>query len=154
MLRWLLRRLLVAGIVLVAALQLIPYGRAHTNPPVRQEPAWDSARTRELVVRACYDCHSNETDWPWYSHLAPVSWLVQRDVDKGRAELNFSEWNRPQREAREAAETVQKGTMPPALYVWLRPQARLLDAERQELIRGLQATFGAGERAREGRRRD
>lgn len=142
----LLRWGLVALIVLLAAIQLVPYGRAHTNPPVRQEPAWDSPQTRALTVRACYDCHSNETVWPWYSTIAPASWLLQYDVDEGRREVNYSEWDRPQREARESAETVQKGTMPPSYYVLLHPAARLSSAEREALIRGLVATFGSGER--------
>src|SRR5687768_3027163 len=80
MLRW----LGVAIVGVLAAVQLVPYGRDHTNPPVRQEPAWDRPQTRALVARACFDCHSNETTWPWYSHIAPVSWLIQRDVVEGR----------------------------------------------------------------------
>ncbi len=140
-------RILVLGIiVLLVVIQLVPYGRQHTNPPVRAEPAWDSPRTRELAVRACFDCHSNETKWPWYSNVAPLSWLVQYDVDKGRRELNYSEWDRRQEEAGESAEAVQKGSMPPAYYVWLHPEARLTAAERAELIAGLQATFGTERR--------
>jgi hypothetical protein len=96
--RW-LRWLLLAGIAVIALLalaQAVPYGRAHTNPPVTKEPSWDSPRTRELASRACFDCHSNETRWRWYSNVAPVSWLVQRDVDGGRSAFNFSEWDKPQ----------------------------------------------------------
>ena len=63
----------VGGFLLI---QLVPFGRDHTNPPVVQEPNWDSPATRELAQRACFDCHSNETVWPWYSNIAPVSWLV------------------------------------------------------------------------------
>ncbi len=74
---------LVALLSVLVLIQVVPYGRDHANPPVRAEPAWNSARTRELAVRACFDCHSNETIWPWYSNLAPASWLVQRDVKKG-----------------------------------------------------------------------
>ncbi|HEX7229427.1 MAG TPA: heme-binding domain-containing protein [Candidatus Binatia bacterium] len=89
-------RLLIGIIVVLLAIQLIPYGHDHTNPPVHAEPAWDNPRTRELAARACFDCHSDQTVWPWYSNIAPISWLIQRDVEKGRSELNFSEWNRPQ----------------------------------------------------------
>lgn len=78
-----------------ALLQVVPFGHEHTNPAVIQEPAWDSPRTRALVKRACFNCHSNETVWPWYSRIAPISWLAQRDVNKGRGSLNFSEWNDP-----------------------------------------------------------
>lgn len=118
------------------------YGRAHTNPPVREEPAWDNVQTRQLVERACFDCHSNETEWPWYSHVAPVSWLVQYDVDEGRAALNFSEFDRPQDEAHEAAEEVEEGEMPLPIFLITHPDARLSDAERAQLIQGLRATLG------------
>ncbi len=82
----------VVGAVALAAIQFVPYGRDHTNPPVTASPAWDSPRTEQLVRAACYDCHSNETVWPWYSSVAPASWLLQRDVDEGRDHMNFSEW--------------------------------------------------------------
>jgi mono/diheme cytochrome c family protein len=135
----------------LVAIQFVPYGRSHANPVGRAEPAWDSPQTRALAVRACYDCHSNETTWPWYSNVAPASWLIQRDVDQGRREVNYSEFDRPQREARESAETVQKGSMPLRYYVWLHPDAALTPAERDALVRGLQATFGS-ERAHESAR--
>ncbi len=128
-------------VVLGVAIQLVPYGRAHTNPPVRREPAWDSPTTRELAVRACYDCHSNQTTWPWYASLAPGSWLIQRDVEDGRRKLNFSEWDRPQREARKVNREVGRGQMPPWYYVLLHAQAGLSDGEKQTLIRGLEATI-------------
>jgi len=140
----LLKRLALAGgilaVVTLVVIQVIPYGRPLPNPPVRVEPRWDSPRTRELAVRACYDCHSNEVVYPWYSHVAPVSWLVQRDVDEGRSKLNFSEWDLPQREAHEAAEEVQEGKMPMPIYLPLHPEARLTAAEQQALVRGLEAT--------------
>jgi len=132
---------LLAGFLLI---QLVPYGRDHENPPVVAEPAWDSPQTRELAVRACFDCHSNETVWPWYSNVAPMSWLVQRDVDEGREHLNYSEWNRPQ-EGDESAETVREGSMPPNYYTWTHSEARLTAAELSALEQGLAATFG-GER--------
>lgn len=144
MLRRLLRRVLVAVLVAFVAVQLIPYGRARTNPPLRREPAWDSPQTRALAVRACYDCHSNETVWPWYSYVAPVSWLIQRDVEEGRRAVNYSEWDRPQEEAAESAKSVRKGSMPPWYYSAIRPKARLSADEREALIRGLEATFGRG----------
>ncbi len=128
-------------VVLFGLIQLVPYGRNHTNPPVIQEPKWDSPQTRELVKRACFDCHSNETVWPWYSNIAPISWLVQRDVEVGRRKLNFSEWNRPQDEPGEAVEVVRKGEMPPPYYLLTHPNARLSPAEKEALIRGLEATL-------------
>lgn len=138
MLKTVMKWSVVGLIVLFVLIQLVPYGRAHTNPPVRQELAWDSAQTRELAARACFDCHSNETRWPWYSNVAPVSWLVQRDVDAGRTKLNFSEWGRRQKEAEESVKTVRKGEMPPWYYPW----ARLSAEERQALIRGLTTSVG------------
>ncbi len=91
-----IRRVVTLVVAVLAAafllIQFIPYGHAHDNPPVISEPNWDSAQTREVAQRACFDCHSNETVWPWYSNIAPISWLVQRDTDEGRAEVNFSEW--------------------------------------------------------------
>lgn len=131
------------GLLAVAvAIQLVPYGRDHDNPPVTAEPAWDSPRTRELAKGACYDCHSNETIWPWYSHVAPMSWLVQYDVEEGRRVLNFSEWDKPQKEAHEAADTVREGEMPLWFYLPTHPDADLSDADKQALINGLEATIG------------
>jgi mono/diheme cytochrome c family protein len=98
-----------AALALFAVAQVVPYGHSRKNPPVVKEPAWDSPATRALAKQACFDCHSNETEWPMYSRVAPVSWLIQYDVDEGRAVLNFSEWHRPQEEASESTETVQKG---------------------------------------------
>ncbi len=132
----------LAAIVLFVLIQLIPYGRDHTNPPVIQEVQWDSPQTRDLAVRACYDCHSNQTVWPWYSNIAPISWLIQHDVDDGRRILNFSEWDRPQPRANRAAEQVQSGSMPKFYYVPLHPSANLTSAEKQALIQGLRATLG------------
>src|SRR5688572_14387259 len=140
-----------AAVVVMAVIQLVPYGRDHRNPPVTQEPRWDRPETRALAVRACFDCHSNETVWPWYTHVAPVSWLTQYDVDEGRRTLNYSEWDRGQREANESAKSVRSGEMPPWFYVLPRPHARLTAAERTALIAGLEATFGT-ERRRAGDR--
>jgi len=141
--RRILKPLLLGAVALAAAIQLVPYGRDHSNPPVTSEPQWDSTATRDLAKRACFDCHSNETVWPWYSHVAPVSWLLQRDVDEGRSKLNFSEWNKPQKEADEAAKEVREGEMPPWFYLPTHPEARLTEAEKQALIAGLEATIGA-----------
>jgi mono/diheme cytochrome c family protein len=141
-----LSRFWVRGALAVAtlglAVQLVPYGRDHRAPSTTVEPPWDSAATRALAKRACFDCHSNETRWPIYASIAPVSWLVQYDVDAGRDALNFSEWLRPQREAREAAEKVREGEMPLALYELMHADARLTTAERAALAQGLSRTIG------------
>ena len=140
------RRFLVgSGLVLVlafVAIQFVPYGREHVNPPVGAEPAWDSPGTRALAQQACFDCHSNETEWPRYSRVAPISWLIQRDVSEGRAVLNFSEWQRPQEEASEAGEEVLEGEMPPRIYRLMHAHARLTAADRERLARGLARTLG------------
>ena len=116
------------------------------NPPVVMEPMWDSTETRTLVRRACFDCHSNETAWPGYTRVAPVSWLVQRDVEAGRDALNFSQWNRPQAEAARAADAVHHGQMPVRVYALMHAHARLTAAERAALVRGLRRTLGAARR--------
>jgi hypothetical protein len=142
-----LKRLLpfvAAGLaVAFVAIQLVPYGRPTPNPPVRREPAWDSPRTRELAVRACFDCHSNQTRHPWYGYVAPISWLVNHDIHEARLKMNFSEWDLPQREAMAAVEQIEEGNMPLPIYVPLHPEARLTAEEKQELIHGIEATFAA-----------
>ena len=138
---WMRRSLIAVGVVGVL-IQFVPYGRDHVNPPVTMEPAWDTPRTRELADRACFDCHSNATRWPWTSHVAPLSWLIQHDVDEGRQHLNFSEFDRRQKNAEDAAEEFAEGEMPPKQYLLAHSEARLSDAERSDLIRGLRATLG------------
>jgi len=135
---------LVGVFVAMLVIQTIPYGRDHSNPPVRQEPSWDSQETRTLAASACFDCHSNETNWPWYSNVAPASWLIQRDVDGGRQQLNFSERDSPQPHADHAAEVVDEGDMPPWQYRLMHPGARLSSSERQTLVQGLVATLHLG----------
>lgn len=129
-------------LILFVAIPVVPYGRDHSNPLVRAEPTWDSTLTRDLAVRACFDCHSNETKWPWYSNIAPLSWKIKDHVDNGRNKLNFSEWDRPQEDASESAESVEKREMPTSDYTLLHPEARLSSSERAALICGLEATFG------------
>jgi mono/diheme cytochrome c family protein len=135
----------------VLAIQLVPYGHDRVNPPVTAEPAWDSPETRALAKQACFDCHSNETEWPAYSKVAPVSWLIQHDVTEGRSKLNFSEWQRPQKDAGKAREEVIGGDMPPPMYKIMHAGARLSDADRDRLARGLAATVGQSGAAAAGR---
>lgn len=132
---------LLVGILLFGLIQLVPYGRDHTNPPVAQEPAWDSAQTRALAQRACFDCHSNETVWPWYSNIAPVSWLVARDVSEGRDELNFSDWGAASKRVDRIVRQIENGEMPPGFYLPLHPTARLTAAEKTQLIDGLRKSL-------------
>jgi len=136
------RFLLRAGLGLLAVavlLQLVPYGRDHTNPPVTEDAPWPDGRARELATAACYDCHSNQTRWPPQSYVAPFSWLLTRDVEQGRDELNFSTWDEDDGEADDAAEAVADGSMPPRRYVLVHPDAALSEEERQVLVAALEA---------------
>ena len=148
------RRILVrAGLGLLAVavlLQLVPYGRDHTNPPVTQDAPWPDGRSRELATTACYDCHSNQTRWPPQSFVAPFSWLLARDVAQGRAALNFSTWDDDDNEADDAAVAIADGEMPPRRYLLAHPDAALSEAERQVLVEALEAmdrARGGGDRS-------
>lgn len=133
------------AVLFVLAAQAFPYGWKQDNPPVVAEPAWNSPQTRELFMRACADCHSNETKWLWFTNIAPGSWLVANDVYGGRDELNLSEWTvgggRNARRAHEAGEVVREGSMPPLQFTLIHPEARLTDAEKADLARGLEASL-------------
>jgi mono/diheme cytochrome c family protein len=141
--RWILRGT-VGLIALLALIQVVPYGRSHTNPATTREPTWDSQQTRRLFMSACGDCHSNTTRWPWYSNVAPVSWLTQRDVDSGRSQFDVSNWDRPQDVgAGDMAETIRNGSMPPWFYKPLHAGSSLSSADRDRLIAGLARTLSA-----------
>jgi len=124
------------GVLVVALiLQLIPLDR--NNPPVEQEvPA--SPQVRQILRRSCYDCHSYETRWPWYSRVAPISFLIHHDVAEARGHVNFSTWNRYDAEKRkdklhDVREELEDGEMPLWYYVPLHPEAALSDADRARL---------------------
>lgn len=131
--------ILIVGFVMI---QLVPYGHNHTNPPVVQEPTWDSSQTKSLAQDACFDCHSNETIWPWYANVAPFSWLIRHDVEEGRQYLNFSAWGQGREgyEPDEVVDVIRNGSMPPAQYLLMHPQASLTDSQKEALIQGLMAT--------------
>jgi hypothetical protein len=133
------KRVVLGGgaVLLVAflAIQLVPYGWEHPNPPVVAEPAWPDPEAEELARTACYSCHSNETDWPLYSYVAPMSWLVRQDVEQGRDELNFSEWDG---DADHAVDEVAEGSMPPDRYTLIHRDADLSTEERERLLTALE----------------
>ena len=133
--------MLFALVGLLILIQLIPVDR--TNPPVTQEVTWNSPETRAMAQRACFDCHSNETTWPWYSYIAPISWRVADHVEHGRQHLNFSAWDRPNEEAEKVIEVVKEGEMPLSDYLLMHPEAKLNADEMRTLIEGLQATLSA-----------
>ncbi len=132
----------IAIVILAILIQFVPYGRNHTNPPVIKEPAWDSPQTQVLFQRACADCHSNNTNWPWYTNIAPVSWMIQHHVEDGRSTLNLSECGVPRtdeenEDSEEISEVILEGEMPLPQYTAIHAEARLTAAERQALAQGL-----------------
>jgi hypothetical protein len=126
-------------VLLIVGAQFVPVDRS--NPPVTRELNWDSIETRQLAQRACFDCHSNETVWPWYAYLAPVSWRLAEHVEHGRGHLNFSEWDSPNENFEEIEEVLDDGEMPLWDYLILHGEARLTEQETQMLKEGLQASL-------------
>lgn len=132
-LRWIV---LVLVLVLVG-LQVVPVDR--TNPPV-QTALEAPAEVDEILRRACYDCHSHETRWPWYSYVAPVSWFVVGHVNHGRGDINFSEWpvfdfELQEHAFRDIEEQIEKGEMPLRSYKRMHRDAELDEQDRETLLR-------------------
>ena len=140
--RWVLRGLIALGVALLA-IQLVPY--RVSNPSARNEPPWDSPRTRSLAVAACFDCHSNETKVLAFERVAPLSWWITGHVDDGRAALNFSDFSRHHGDLGDSTDTISSGSMPPSYYTWLglHSNAQLTKADKQQLIDGLRKTYAA-----------
>jgi hypothetical protein len=111
-----------------------------TNPPLSAEPHWDSPRTRELVVGACFDCHSNRVHYPWYSQVAPVRWWIWHHVTEGREHLNFSEPD-SDLDVDDLVDAIRSGEMPTPDYRWMHPRSRLSRAQQDTLVLGLIRTF-------------
>lgn len=137
--KW-IARLLIAAVVIFVLIQLIPFGRNHTNPAIVSEPNWSSPQARALAKEHCFQCHSNETEWPWYSNIAPASWLIAMDVIEGRGEFNFSDWQNNPGELNEMVEVIQSGEMPPIQYWVFHPNSRMNDQQKQELIQALESS--------------
>jgi hypothetical protein len=135
----------VSALVGLIAIQLIRF--SHENPS-EPAPLDVPPQIETLLERACYDCHSNKTVWPWYSHIAPVSWLVYRDVEDGRKHLNFSQWpvepKKSRKKYREISKVIAEDEMPMAIYIPLHPDARLSDSEKKSLIDWADERFTAG----------
>ena len=128
---------IIAAVLIVAfiGIQFVPVEKS--NPPVTGEID-APPRVTEVLMRSCYDCHSNETVWPWYSYIAPMSWLLADDVQEGRDELNFSEWKgydekKMLKKLKETGEEVKEGEMPEWYYVIMHPEAKLSDADKAAL---------------------
>lgn len=151
-----LKRILL---ILLAAFLVAQFFR-----PDRTVPAVDPAQdmlavtgappeVRDLVVGACYDCHSYATEYPWYVHITPVNFIMQHHINEGREHLNFSRWDKyaGSKDAGECDEMIQKGEMPPGYYRLMHGHGRLSDAQKQQLVdwfAGLSA--GAGDRGNGG----
>lgn len=132
-----LKRVLIVIAVAFVAIQFVPIGCDHVNPPVTQAAVWSSPDAEAIAKRTCYDCHSHETHWPWYSNVAPVRWFVANHVEEGREHLNFSMWDVKQKHAHEAAEEVEEGEMPLPPYLLTHSEAKLSDADKKTLMEGL-----------------
>jgi hypothetical protein len=132
------------GIVLIVLLVVAQAVRpARTNPAVDQTKtiaanATVSPEVAAILARACNDCHSSNTEWPWYAEVAPVSWLLVDDVNEGREELSLSDWGtydskKRVRKLKKICEEVEEGGMPLKSYVLIHPNARLSDSDKQVL---------------------
>lgn len=148
------KRIWVGVAVALAGIQLIPV--AKTNPAVdggksllagNKSPAGNSvpAEVSEILQRSCQDCHSNRTKWPWYSHVAPVSWVVASDVSGARRHMNLDEWGTYSVEKRQSkltkiCEELKSGDMPDTKYTLIHRGAKLTDAERGTLCDWAEAT--------------
>ena len=135
------KRVLLALAVIFVLMQL--YRPSRENPPVDQTKTIEHAMSippnvQTTLSRACNDCHSSETAWPWYSNVAPVSWMLTDHVNEGRAELNFSNWatfspRKKRHKLEEICEQVNKKEMPVTSYLWMHPDARLSPQERNAI---------------------
>lgn len=145
--RWLKNTLLIGAAVLVSMQFIRP---ARYNPPIDHTQTLQAHLSEQspavsVVNRACRDCHTNETTWPWYSNVAPVSWLIVHDVEEGREAVNFSTWgaypsDQQQKLLKEACEEVSQGEMPMSFYTVLHPEARLSAADVHAMCGSTQVT--------------
>lgn len=135
-------------LALLVVIQLVP-AAAVSNPPVEEEVTAPDGVLR-ILQQSCYDCHSHQTTWPWYAHVAPTKWLVRGHVEEAREHLNFSAWNRYDTGERahnweEVAEEVGEGQMPLRSYLIVHRDARLSDVDRQALIDWAESQAGESE---------
>jgi hypothetical protein len=140
-----LRVVALTAVAVFVVSQFVPYGWWHENPPVVRDTPWPNARAEQVARVSCYDCHSNESEWPVYSYVAPMSWLVHKDVAEGRGELNFSEWPLNDKQLDDAIDAVEDGTMPPGQFTLIHRNAKLTAEEARVLIDALEALGGSGD---------
>jgi hypothetical protein len=136
-------RVAIGAAVLFLLIQVLPWGHKHTNPPATKQVGMATAAQKQVFAEACRDCHSNDTDWLWYTKVAPISWLVMDDVKGGRARMNLSEWDRPQPDLDDVVRVIDQGSMPPIQYKvspyhW---NAILSSEEKKELSAGFRQLY-------------
>jgi cytochrome c551/c552 len=134
--KWIARATMILVVAMVA-IQFVPIQR--TNPPVESD-VQTSGELKAIFRRACYDCHSNETVWPWYSHIAPISFLIANDVKEGRRELNFSTWDqyneqRKARKLKEIVEQIEQNKMPQWYYILMHREAKLSESDKEIILK-------------------
>ena len=143
--------LIAGGIVLgLASLLVHPFGavKAHTSANLLLAGAVVDSETVQIMQRSCQNCHSEKTDWPWYSYVAPVAWLVESDVHKARSHMNLSSWDQYSLEEKqdhlaELAAAVRSRQMPPPRYTLMHPNAKLSQPELERIYQ-----WARGERRR------
>jgi hypothetical protein len=151
-----LKKPLIVLTVVLIGIQFIPVERS--NPPVIEEINAPS-NIKAILKTSCYDCHSNETDYPWYAYVAPVSFFVGKDVNDGRRRLNFSEWDKYGKEKREKIidnilEEINQGTMPISIYTLVHPRAKLDPLKIKTLSDWINKRGGMGKTLRQEKERD
>ena len=134
--RW-TKKIFMVLVIALLAMQFIPVERSN---PTEKGQVVAPPQVETILRRACYDCHSNETRWPWYARVAPISFLLARDVREGRRELNFSIWDRYEqrrkaRKLKEIIKEVEEGDMPPWYYVPVHPDAKLSRGDRETIVK-------------------
>ena len=138
---------LSAGLVILfTAIQTFPIWRLNPtldprNPPVRYRVEWSSSEAEEIMQDVCYTCHSNETEYPVYMRIAPLSWIAAQHVNEGRAHLNFSEQSLDTVDPNLLVAMIRADVMPPPVYRLTHPEANLTDTQKERLIQSILATF-------------
>jgi hypothetical protein len=133
-------RLVMISLLILAPALIHPFGAVspgNTERPLLAEASIDS-QTAALVIRSCQDCHSERTAWPWYSHVPPASWIVERDVNRARRSMNLSRWEEYSAEQREQllagiGAVIRNRQMPPQPFLLLHHEARLSPEERNRI---------------------
>lgn len=140
-----MKKTIIIIAVVIVLIQLIPVDR--DNPATKTtDEIVVTGEVKNIIQQACYNCHSNQTSWPWYSYVAPVSWLIVHDVHEGRGELNFSKWNlyskkRLKRKINEIADQVEEADMPLPMYTIMHQEADLSENQRKTLINWANSYF-------------